>query len=301
MKAADIAKALGAAQRSRAWWRCLCPVHGSRTGHSATLALRDGEHGLIAICHAGCSRTDIFAELRQRGLIGGSVNRQHQVSSPRLITANLPDDDRRIAIARRIWDRSQDARGTPAAAYFFARGLDVDRPRCLRYAASLRRPDGAYGPAVVARVDDVEGRLVGVHRTWLVQDDAGIWRRRDRAAFGLIRGGAVRLARAAETLMVGEGIETCAAAMQSTGMPGWAALSTSGIVSLILPPLVRHVIILADNDASGAGERAARRAAQRWLAEGRRVQIAMPPEAGTDMADVHAQRAPIPEVGHVAA
>jgi len=263
--------------------------------------LRDGEHGLIAICHAGCSRTDIVAELRQRGLIGGSMNRQYQVSPPRPITANVPDDDRRIAIARRIWDRSQDARGTPAAAYFFGRGLDIDRLRCLRYAASLRRPDGAYGPAVVARVDDDEGRLVGVHRTWLVQDDAGIWRRRERAAFGLIRGAAVRLAQPAETLMVGEGIETCAAAMQATGMSGWAALSTSGIVSLILPPLVRHVIILADNDASGAGERAARRAAQRWLAEGRRVQIAMPPEAGTDMADVHAQRAPIPEVGHVAA
>src|ERR1700730_1402500 len=284
MKAADIAKALGAAQRSGAWWRCLCPVHGSRTGHSATLALRDGEHGLIAICHAGCSWTDIFAELRQRGLIGGWVTRQHQLSPQRPITANVPDDDRRIAIAHRIWDCSQDARGTPAAAYFFARGLDNDRPHCLRYAASLRRPDGAYGPAVVARVEAVEGRLIGGQRTCRVQEGAEIWRRRDRAAFGPIRGGAVRLAPPAETLMVGEGIETCAAAMQATGMPGWAALSPSGIASLILPPLVRHVIILADNDASGAGERAARRAAQRWLAEDRRVQIAMPPETDTDMA-----------------
>ena len=43
-------------------------------------------------------------------------------------------------------------------------------------------------------------------------------------------GGAVRLAPAAEKLMVGEGIETVLAAMQATGMPGWAALSTSGLV-----------------------------------------------------------------------
>jgi putative DNA primase/helicase len=54
---------------------------------------------------------------------------------------------------------------------------------------------------------------------------------------------------------------------------------------------VRHVIILADNDPNGAGERAARKAAARWLAEGRRVRIAMPPEPGSDMADVLAGRA----------
>jgi len=29
--------------------------------------------------------------------------------------------------------------------------------------------------------------------------------------------------------MVGEGIETCLAAMQATGNPAWAALSTSGL------------------------------------------------------------------------
>jgi hypothetical protein len=42
MIAAEIAGALGAAQRSGQWWRCLCSVLGSRTGSSATLALIDG-------------------------------------------------------------------------------------------------------------------------------------------------------------------------------------------------------------------------------------------------------------------
>jgi putative DNA primase/helicase len=79
--------------------------------------------------------------------------------------------------------------------------------------------------------------------------------------------------------------------MQATAQPAWAALSTSGLVALILPAIVRAVIILADHDANGAGERAARTAAQRWLAEGRRVRLAMPPEPDTDMADVLAGRA----------
>src|SRR5262249_22433096 len=94
----------------------------------------------------------------------------------------------------------------------------------------------------------------------------------------------VRLARAGETLLIGEGIETCLAAMQATELPAWAALSTSGMMALQLPPEVPHVVILADNDDNGAGLHAARVAAQRWGAEGRRVRIPSPPEPGADRA-----------------
>jgi DNA primase len=83
--------------------------------------------------------------------------------------------------------------------------------------------------------------------------------------------------------MVGEGIETCLAAMQATEHPVWAALSTSGLRSLELPSTIREVIILADGD--DAGEAAARNAALRWHREGRRVRIARPPR-GTDFNDV---------------
>ena len=86
--------------------------------------------------------------------------------------------------------------------------------------------------------------------------------------------------------MVAEGIETALSAMTATAMPAWAALSASGMKALILPSIVRTVIILADHDLSGAGEHAARTAAARWLAEGRRVRIAMPPVPGTDFNDV---------------
>jgi putative DNA primase/helicase len=161
----------------------------------------------------------------------------------------------------------------------------------LRYAPALRRPDGTNRPAMIARIDDLDGRLIGVHRTWLARDPAGAWRRFDRASLGPIGGGAVRLGPAAETLMIGEGLETCLSAVQATGMPAWAALSTSGIVALILPPIVRTVIILADHDRSSAGERAARTAAVRWIAEGRRARIAMPPEPDTDFNDVLLGRA----------
>jgi hypothetical protein len=72
--------------------------------------------------------------------------------------------------------------------------------------------------------------------------------------------------------MVGEGIETCFAALQATGRPAWAALSTSGLRTLDLPAEVREVILLADGD--DPGEVAARDCAWRWKRQGRHVRIA---------------------------
>jgi hypothetical protein len=58
------------------------------------------------------------------------------------------------------------------------------------------------------------------------------------------------------------------------------------MTTLILPPEVRYVIICADHDISGAGERAARGAAARWVAEGRQVSIFMSPRVGEDAVDL---------------
>ena len=186
--------------------------------------------------------------------------------------------------------------------YLAARRITMPPPPSLRYAPALRRRDGSRGPAMVARIDILDGELIGAHRTWIDRGPDGIWRRRDRAMLGRAAGGAVRLAPAHETLLVGEGIETCLAVMQATGTPAWAALSTSGLVALELPILVNSITVVADHDANGAGERAACTAAARWVAEGRRVRIAIPPEPGTDWADVLADRrdAQIAEADHAA-
>lgn len=71
MNAAEIAARLGVAHRSGKWWRCVCPVHGSRTGDSATLALLDVDRGPIVKCWAGCDPREVKAELRS--LIGDRV------------------------------------------------------------------------------------------------------------------------------------------------------------------------------------------------------------------------------------
>jgi hypothetical protein len=283
MNAAEIAANLGPARRSGGWWRTVCPIHGSRTGRSLALALRDTDRGLALYCHAGCARADIMAELWRRSLLDGPAEYRPPPAAP---AVRVDDAARRIELAQRTWGGARDARGTPVAAYLAGRGLTLPVPLSLRYAPALRRPDGTSGPAMLGRIDDIDGRLIGITRTWIARGPDGVWRRRDRAMLGRAKGGAARLAPAAETLLVGEGIETCLAAMQATGLPAWAALSTSGMTALILPGAVRDVVIAADQDRSGAGERAARNAAARWRAEGRRVRIYISPRLGEDVADL---------------
>ena len=136
---------------------------------------------------------------------------------------------------------------------------------------------------------------MAIHRTFLARDGAGkALVAPQKMMLGPCRGGAVRLGTPGDVLMVGEGIETCLAAMQATANPAWAALSTSGLRALDLPAAAREVIVLADGD--DPGEAAAREAALRWKREGRSVRIARPPQ-GADFNDLLLDRAPRIEGG----
>jgi putative DNA primase/helicase len=283
MTAAEIAAALGDARREGRAWRCRCPLHGGRS-----LVLREGDTGsVLATCWAGCDRRDVLAELRACGLLG-----RHRADY-RLRAATPPrtrdDDARRTARALALWRETVAAPAT-IARYLAGRGIVLDAiPATLRYHPRCPRPDRTRMPAMVAPVEHVTRGIVGIHRTYLTAD----YRRHDRATLGRIGGGAVRLGmpRAGEWLAIAEGIETALAVVAACGLPAWAALSAPGIRALILPPEATHVIICADHDRSGTGERAAHDAAVRWLGEGRSVRIAIPPEPGTDMADVLVEEA----------
>ena len=82
---------------------------------------------------------------------------------------------------------------------------------------------------------------------------------------------------AGDALLVGEGIETTAAAVQVLDWSGdaWASLSTSGLRAVVLPASVRRVVVAADRDPSGL--RAAAALADRLESEGRTVTIEVPP------------------------
>ena len=172
----------------------------------------------------------------------------------------------------------------------------MQSPDAVRFHAGLKHRTGSNWPAMVALVTrGVDGEPIGIHRTFLARDgNAKAPVEPAKMMLGPCRGGAVRLADPDKMLMVGEGIETCLAAMQASGVPAWAALSTSGLRCLELPREVRDVIVLADGDEAGEG--AARDCALRWKRQGRRVRIARPPR-GMDFNDMLLGRAPCIEGG----
>ena len=195
------------------------------------------------------------------------------------------EDARRIDAALTIWQSAVPGAGTLLDTYLASRGLHLSPPLTLRFHAGLKHPSGGTWPAMVALVTrGVDGAQLAVHRTFLARDGAGKASVvPNRMMLGPCRGGAVCLGQAGDVLMVGEGIETCLAAMQATDKPAWAALSTSGLRSLDLPNTVREVIVLADGD--DPGEAAAQDCARRWKREGRHVRIARPPR-GSDFNDL---------------
>jgi putative DNA primase/helicase len=180
-------------------------------------------------------------------------------------------------LALSVWKASAPATGTVVEVYLQSRGITLPPPPAIRFSPSLRHPEGGRWPAMVSIVRNGEsGDTTGVLRTYLAHNGTGKAPvQPQKMMLGLCAGGAVRLAEPGDLLMVGEGIETCLAAMQATGYLAWAALSTSGMRSLVLPETVRE----------DPGEAAARHAAQRWTREGRRVRIARPPR-GLDFNDL---------------
>ena len=261
---------------------------GVTTTVSRAFRFSDADNGKVLVrCHAGCDQERVISALRSRGL--WPENGSHPSKRSRratLLRANRivpnPSAPRSRFPSGKPTRPTED---TPVETYLAARGLHLSLPQTIRFHAGLKHPSGGIWPAMVALVtrgvDDVP---LAIHRTFLARDGSGKAPvDPQKMMLGPCRGGAVRLAPAGDVLMVGEGIETCLAAMQARGHPAWAALSTSGLLALDLPDDVRDVIVLADGD--DAGEAAARGAALRWKREGRRVRIAHPPQ-GMDFNDM---------------
>ena len=78
--------------------------------------------------------------------------------------------------------------------------------------------------------------------------------------------------------MVGEGLETTLAALEARpDLCAFATISAGGMANWTPPAYVTEVVILADNDASGTGQDAAKKLAARMVARGIKVRIAIPP------------------------
>ena len=250
----------------------------------------DAGGGVLALVAREAGARDsreAMAWLRDAGLLDGEPARQarHGAQPPRKPPESrsepIPgsdDADARRKVARRVWESTEPLPGTIAGRYLTARGVGhVAGAPALRFHPALTHPfvPGRF-PALVAGVQDVHGGFLAVHRIYLEGAGAGKANvKPGKASLGSTATGAVRLAEPEPgRLLVGEGIESTAAAMALFDLPGFAAIGTGGLRAIELPEHVRDVVIAADRDAGGL--RAAAALARRLEAEGRAVEIRRP-------------------------
>ena len=288
MKASEIARTMGG-RKTGGGYVMRCPVHSDR---EPSLSVTQGDGGrLLVHCFAGCDARDVFKELRHLGLLDGhwSRNSLDQTNFSREQEPRHRDDAFRTSKALKIWAGAGTATGTIVEKYLSSRAITPPPPASIRFHPKCYHPSGIFLPAMIALVEQTGIGPVAVHATYLLSDGSGkALVKPDKAMFGPVGGAAVRLAepRPDEWLGVAEGIETALSVMIATGLSSWAALSAGGLKSLILPPGIKLVVIAADHDANGCGQRAAYAAAQRWISEGRRVRVCLPPSSGSDWNDV---------------
>jgi hypothetical protein len=149
--------------------------------------------------------------------------------------------------------------GTIAETYLRGRGItaDLGYPGLGFLANCYYRAKGSiepkHLPALIARVTDLNGRITGVHRTWLRADGGG---KADlpepRKALGELRGHGVRFGIPSVVLAAGEGIETMLALRSVLAhLPSVAALSAAHLGALRLPEGLKRLYIACDNDRAG--------------------------------------------------
>ncbi len=272
-----------------------CPAHKDRTPSLKVSDPPGGSDEPIFHCFAGCDWRDVKDALRRDGLLPergqdndrGLADRalHDREAAARRGVADRADKAERTTQALDIWRRCVPAPDTLVETYLRARGITLPVPVSIRYLPdAYHKATNLILPAMVAGVQDLDGRVVAIHRTFLSRDGtakAGV--REPKMSLGPVAGGAVRLALAGSKLAICEGIESALSFQQAAGIATWAALSVPGVRSLVLPKEISAVVLGPDGDDPGDG--AAVEAAKRFVREGRKVRIARPPR-GMDWNDV---------------
>ncbi|RWG08940.1 MAG: DNA primase [Mesorhizobium sp.] len=165
--------------------------------------------------------------------------------------------------ARRLFAMSQPIAGTLAERYLACRGiLLAARERALRFHPGCYYRDLVTGetqtlPALIAAVTSLDGRIIGLQRTWLDRAGSGKAQLPDpRRSLGNLLGNGIWLGlepgAPVPVMAAGEGFETMASLRAvMPALPVAAATSANHLAGLSFPPDCRRLYIASDADAAG--------------------------------------------------
>lgn len=266
---------------ARSYGTAPCPIcQERRKGKNALTIRTEGDRLLMHCKKSGCAFTDL---LKAGGIAPGTV----EIDPAARREANKARADyeaHQIKRARNVWGYSKPIDGSKGEAYLRGRGIACPLPDTLRWIADCYHgPSGRYQSAMVADVQPTGG----VHRTFFTKQGERLGKSA-KMMLGPCSGGAVRLSEAVGPLAVCEGIET-GLSLLSGLLDGpatvWAALSTSGLRALSLPPCPPSGAMIVATDGDLPGREAGATLADRAHAMGWAVSIMAAP-MGQDFNDV---------------
>jgi len=215
---------------------CRCPSHADRT---PSLAIRQGDRGILVTCHAGCDATDVLRALRRIAdlpSVGPAEVAGRQAGQP---SAHLA-----------IWQAGRPIEGTLAERYvrelrnIWAPLEDLRyHPRCPKGQGKLVQ----FEPALLVAMRKA-GDIVAIQRIFLDPVSAGY---NEKLVLGRAIGAAWTNGPPGKTIGLCEGFETAAAYTSLTGIQAWASMGAKRFHQVEMPTSVAHVILLADNDPEG--------------------------------------------------
>lgn len=173
---------------------------------------------------------------------------------------------------------------TPAERYLESRGITHTSAKikdgdCFRFNRSTPYYDdegkraGTY-PAIICAVRDVYGDIVTLHRTYLTLEGrkapvATPKKLLSPPSDARLAGAAIRFAMPSRRILaVAEGVETALSVQEGMKVPCWSTVSAYGMETFVPPEGIKLVLIMADKDRSGTGEKAARKLKERLEAKG---------------------------------
>lgn len=276
-----------------------CPICGKKKSFRVSYSQRLGRHGGICTCGSFTSiqliqhqsGKDIGELLREIDELVGNTDYRPPITKV--------DADSTADRAIKKFKSGRSLKDTPAHEYLKIRGI-YTLPRggavfldSEPFYDENRREVARY-PAIFCLAADDLGRPIYSHTTYLDgvnKASLGGKERKQRSLQENIHEGqscAIKLFQKSEVMAIGEGIETCLAFSEIRKVPTHSCLNTSILEKYRFDFDVKHGIICADNDYSGAGLAAAYKCATMNIRQRpnlERVTIEWPKTKGTDFAD----------------
>lgn len=200
------------------------------------------------------------------------------------------EDEKKVRSLNNTWMKTiplNEVEAEPVRLYFARRGLRTKHlPASLRCHTDLgyyvEGKNSGNWPSLVAKAVNLRNEPITLHRIYLTDEGekasvpGKVKKMMPIPSTRSLAGGAIRLAEPQDILAITEGIETGLAVQHSTGIPTWVTINATMMPKVEIPPHVKIVAIYADKDESNAGQKAAKKLADRLRKQGVRVVVLVP-------------------------